>query len=177
MERRYHDVEWGREVHGDREIFERLSLEAFQSGLSWAIILRKREGFRSAFAGFHVESIAEFDENTVEELLLNAEIVRNRSKINATINNARVVCDMTDSLSDLVWGFQPTVPHTPAAAADIASVTEESAQLARELKRRGFRFVGPTTAYAMMQATGIVNDHLVDCVARHQAYGGPGSHS
>jgi DNA-3-methyladenine glycosylase I len=166
--RRYHDEEWGRELRGDRAIFERLSLEAFQSGLSWAVILRKREAFRSAFVGFVPALVSRFDESDVERLLADAGIVRNRAKIEATIANARTTLALGESLSDLVWSFAPEQQAAPRTVDDVPATTPESVALARELKRRGFRFVGPTTAYALMQATGMVDDHLVGCVARRR---------
>jgi DNA-3-methyladenine glycosylase I len=166
--RRYHDEEWGRELRGDRAIFERLSLEAFQSGLSWAVILRKREGFRSAFVGFVPALVSRFDESDVERLLADPGIVRNRAKIEATIANARTTLELGESLSDLVWSFAPERQAAPRTVDDVPATTPESVALARELKRRGFRFVGPTTAYALMQATGMVDDHLVGCVARRR---------
>lgn len=162
----YHDTEWGKELRGDRELFERMSLEAFQSGLSWAIILRKREGFRAAFAGFDPSAVAAFDDTDVERLLGDAGIVRNRLKIEATISNARTLEAMDESFSDLLWSFAPPPRPAPTTYADVPATTPESVALAKALKKRGFRFVGPTTAYALMQATGMVNDHLAGCVAR-----------
>jgi DNA-3-methyladenine glycosylase I len=160
----YHDSEWGRPVRTDQGLFEKLSLEAFQSGLSWLTILRKREGFRAAFAGFDIEKVAAFGPDDVARLLADPGIVRNRSKIEATIHNARVAADLPAGLADLMWSFAP--PPRPARAASFAEVpatTPESVAMAKELKRRGFRFVGPTTAYALMQATGMVDDHLAGC--------------
>lgn len=164
--RRYHDDEWGRELRGDRAVFERLSLEGFQSGLSWSLILRKREAFRAAFVGFVPALVSRFDESDVERLLADAAIVRNRAKIEATISNARATLELGESLSDLVWSFAPGAHVAPRAVEDIPASTAESTALARELKARGFRFIGPTTAYALMQATGMVDDHLVGCAAR-----------
>lgn len=164
--RAYHDDEWGRELHGEQALFERISLEAFQSGLSWAIILRKREAFREAFAGFDPAAVAAFGEDDVARLLADAGIVRNRLKIEATIANARVVTELDGGLDPLLWSFRPESAPAPRDMAEIPAVTPESTAMARELKRRGFRFVGPTTAYALMQATGMVNDHLVGCLAR-----------
>jgi DNA-3-methyladenine glycosylase I len=169
----YHDLEWGRELRGDTALFERLSLEAFQSGLSWAIILRKREGFRAAFAGFDPPSVAAFGDADVARLLGDAGIVRNRLKIEATIANARTLLALDESFDELLWSFAPPPAPAPATFADVPATTPESVALARALKQRGFRFVGPTTAYALMQATGMVNDHLADCVAREAA--GPGA--
>ncbi|WP_225725054.1 MULTISPECIES: DNA-3-methyladenine glycosylase I [unclassified Nocardia] len=160
---RYHDTEWGRELHGDDAMFERLCLEAFQSGLSWITILRKRPAFRAAFAGFAIERVAEFGDDDVARLLADSGIVRNRSKIEAAIANARVARDLDIGLDDLLWSFAPEPRARPRTVADVPATTPESVALAKELKRRGFRFVGPTTAYALMQATGMVDDHLADC--------------
>ena len=159
----YHDHEWGHELRGDVALYERMSLEAFQSGLSWAIILRKREGFRSAFDGFDPEVVAAYGPADVERLLADAGIVRNRLKIDATISNARTLVDLDTSFSDLLWSFAPDDRPAPHCLADVPATTAESIAMAKELKRRGFRFVGPTTAYALMQATGMVNDHLAGC--------------
>jgi DNA-3-methyladenine glycosylase I len=163
----YHDGEWGRPVRDQHGLFERMSLEAFQSGLSWLTILRKRDGFRSAFADFDPAAVAAFGATDVERLLADAAIVRNRAKIEATIANARAILDLDASLPELLWSFAPDGDRSaPRSLADIPSRTPESAAMARDLKRRGFRFVGPTTAYALMQATGMVDDHLADCHAR-----------
>ena len=163
----YHDDEWGRQVRGDDAVFERIVLEAFQSGLSWLTILRKRENFRAAFASFSIPAVAAFTEADAERLLADAGIIRNRAKIAAAIANARAAVELPEGLSDLVWSFAPTRRRAaPKTLADVPAVSPESAALAKELKRRGFRFVGPTTAYAHMQATGMVNDHLHKCVAR-----------
>jgi DNA-3-methyladenine glycosylase I len=163
----YHDAEWGKPLHGDVALFERVSLEAFQSGLSWITILRKRPAFREAFAGFDPARVAAFDDADVERLLADAGIVRNRAKVAATIANARAVLDLDGSLDDLLWSFAPR-PQRPAPTGfdDVPAVTDESTAMAKELKGRGFRFVGPTTAYALMQATGMVNDHFADCAFR-----------
>ncbi|HZJ05225.1 MAG TPA: DNA-3-methyladenine glycosylase I [Nocardioidaceae bacterium] len=163
----YHDNEWGRVLRGDREMFERLTLEAFQSGLSWITILRKREAFRTAFARFDIAEVAAFTEADVRRLLTDATIVRNRAKIEATINNARAAMDLEESLSDFVWSFAPDpARHAPDEFADVPATSVESTAMARALKRHGFRFVGPTTAYALMQATGMVNDHVAGCWVR-----------
>ncbi|MGH3372975.1 MAG: DNA-3-methyladenine glycosylase I, partial [Nocardioidaceae bacterium] len=163
----YHDTEWGRELRGDQAMFERLSLEAFQSGLSWITILRKREAFRAAFRGFDIAQVAAFGPSDVRRLLDDAGIVRNRAKIDATIANARVAAELGESLSDLVWSFAPSAPHrVPRHPGDVPATTDASTAMAKELKRRGFRFVGPTTAYALMQATGMVDDHLAGCWVR-----------
>jgi DNA-3-methyladenine glycosylase I len=157
----YHDEEWGTALHGDQELFERLSLEAFQSGLSWLIILRKRPSFRAAFANFDIATVAGFAERDVSRLLTDAGIVRNRAKIDATINNARqIIAQVPEGLDDLLWSFAPLKRPRPDT---VPAVSDESKAMAKELKRRGFKFVGPTTAYALMQATGMVNDHLPPC--------------
>ena len=171
--RRYHDTEWGRRVTGDDALFERLSLEAFQSGLSWLTILRKRESFRAAFAGFDIAAVAAFDESDVSRLLGDAGIVRNRAKILATIHNAGVAVDMSPSLSDFLWSFEPPSRRTrPTDFSGVPPISPESTAMAKLLKKRGFRFVGPTTAYALMQATGMVDDHLAGChVAPHNREG------
>jgi DNA-3-methyladenine glycosylase I len=161
----YHDEEWGVELHGESALYERLSLEAFQSGLSWLTILRKREGFRRAFAGFEPKKVAEFDEKDIDRLMNDVSIVRNRAKIEATIRNAHAIADLDVPLDDLMWSFAPDKgPRSrPALTSEIPAITQESKALARELKKRGFAFVGPTTAYALMQATGMVDDHLASC--------------
>jgi DNA-3-methyladenine glycosylase I len=165
----YHDTEWGRPVTDDRGVYERLCLEAFQSGLSWLTILRKRENFRAAFADFDFEAVAKFSDRDVERLMGDAGIVRNRPKIEATVANGRATAQMSaqgESLARLMWSFAPDGPTAARALEELASTTPESKALAKELKLRGFRFVGPTTAYAAMQACGVVNDHLVGCVVR-----------
>ena len=154
-------------MRGDDALFERITLEAFQSGLSWITILRKREAFREAFAGFSIERVAEFGDEDVARLLADARIVRNRAKIEAAIANARAARGI--GLSDLVWSFAPSPAPAPRTPADVPATTPESVALAKELKRRGFRFVGPTTAYAAMQACGLVDDHLSGCIARAPA--------
>ena len=160
----YHDDEWGRPLHGDVPLFERLTLEAFQSGLSWLIILRKRPAFREAFAGFEIAHVASFDEDDVARLLADAGIVRNRAKVEATIANARAAIDaVPEGLDALLWSFAPSSSPRPATLADLRSTSPESVAMAKELKRRGFAFVGPTTAYALMQATGMVDDHVATC--------------
>ena len=168
---RYHDEEWGRVVHGETRLFERITLEAFQSGLSWITILRKRESFRAAFAGFDVEQVAAFGAEDEARLLADPGIVRNRAKIAAAVTNARAVLAVRDAvdggLDALIWSFAPE-PGRPAprVAGDVPATTPESTALARSLKRFGFGFVGPTTAYAAMQACGLVNDHFEGCYAR-----------
>ncbi|MEV5592991.1 DNA-3-methyladenine glycosylase I [Streptomyces sp. NPDC052496] len=167
--RTYHDTEWGLPVHGDDALFERMSLEAFQSGLSWITILRRREGFRAAFADFRIEAVARFTEADAERLLTDARIIRNRAKIHAVINNARVAAGLSPGeLDRLIWSYAPErgARRPPRTLSDVAPVTPESTALAKDLKKRGFRFVGPTTAYATMQACGLVNDHLADCHVR-----------
>jgi DNA-3-methyladenine glycosylase I len=161
----YHDEEWGRPLRGVTAMFERLSLEAFQSGLSWLVILRKRPAFRAAFAGFEPEEVARFDDGDVQRLLADAGIVRNRAKIEATIHNAGAVLTLDEPLDELLWSFAPdpaTRPR-PASLSEVPATSPESVAMARTLKRRGFRFVGPTTCYALMQAAGLVDDHVRDC--------------
>ncbi len=157
----YHDTEWGQPVRDDRALYEKLCLEAFQSGLSWITILRKREGFRAAFAGFDPQVVARFGSQDVERLMADAGIVRNRAKIEAAIANARAALDV--ELSELLWSFAPEPRPRPRTRADVPAVTPESTAMAKELKKRGFRFVGPTTAYALMQACGLVDDHIEGC--------------
>nr|WP_310182776.1 MULTISPECIES: DNA-3-methyladenine glycosylase I [Rhodococcus] len=163
--RTYHDTEWGQPLHGRNELYERLCLEAFQSGLAWITILRKRESFRTAFAGFDPDAVARFDDADVERLMSDASIVRNRLKIEAAVSNARAIVDLDDTdLDTLLWSFAPEPrSQRPTESTDVPASTPESTALAKELKRRGLRFVGPTTAYALMQATGMVDDHLSRC--------------
>ncbi len=161
---RYHDDEWGRPVRDDRALFEKLCLEAFQSGLSWLTILRKRESFRAAFAGFEIERVAAFGDADVARLMADAGIVRNRAKIEATIANARAATALDVPLAELLWSFAPAPRPRPRTIAEVPPTTPESTAMAKELKRRGFRFVGPTTAYAMMQACGLVDDHIEGCL-------------
>jgi DNA-3-methyladenine glycosylase I len=164
---RYHDEEWGRPVRDDRGLYERMVLEGFQSGLSWLTILRKRENFRAAFAGFEIDSVARFDDEDVARLLADTGIVRHRGKIEAAIANARAAAELDAPLAELIWSFAPARRRrAPRALEDLPALTPESTALAKELKRRGFRFVGPTTAYATMQACGLVNDHLAGCWVR-----------
>ncbi|MCX4479171.1 DNA-3-methyladenine glycosylase I [Streptomyces cellulosae] len=164
----YHDEEWGRPVHGDDALFERLSLEAFQSGLSWITILRRRPGFRAAFADFRIADVAAFTDADRERLLADTGIIRNRAKIDATLANARVLATWEPGdLDTLIWSHAPEDPGPPPhTVADVPAVTRESTALAKTLKKEGLRFVGPTTAYALMQACGLVNDHLETCAAR-----------
>jgi DNA-3-methyladenine glycosylase I len=161
--RDYHDTEWGQPLHGDQQLFERMSLEAFQSGLSWLIILRKRDNFRRAFQQFDIAKVARFTDRDVERLMADEGIVRNRAKVDATIANARVAADLDVELGELLWSFAPPARRRPAQLSDVPAVIPESTAMAKELKRRGFKFVGPTTAYALMQATGMVDDHLASC--------------
>ena len=161
--RDYHDTEWGQPLRDSTALFERVSLEAFQSGLSWLIILRKRENFRRAFHRFDIGKVARYTDRDIERLMNDAGIVRNRAKIEATIANARAVADLDVDLGELLWSFAPAPRPRPAALSDVPAVTPESTAMAKELKRRGFKFVGPTTAYALMQATGMVDDHVASC--------------
>jgi len=169
----YHDEEWGRPVRGETALFERFTLEAFQSGLSWLTILRKREGFRRAFDGFDADAVARYDDADAARLLQDAGIVRNRAKIAAAIANAKAVVTLRETvpggLDALVWSFAPDGVTRPAPRdlGDVPATTPESAALAKALKKNGFVFVGPTTAYAAMQACGLVNDHLAACIARN----------
>jgi DNA-3-methyladenine glycosylase I len=160
----YHDEEWGTPLHGDDALFERLCLEAFQSGLSWITILRKRPAFRAAFAGFRIEVVAAFTGDDEARLLADAGIVRNRAKVAAAIANARAALEVAEGLDALLWSFAPAGPRPrPATLAEVPATSPESTAMAKELKRRGFVFVGPTTAYALMQATGMVDDHVATC--------------
>jgi len=161
----YHDEEWGRPVHGETALFERLTLEAFQSGLAWITILRKREGFRAAFDGFDADAVAAYDESDRARLMADAGIVRNRAKIDAALRNARAVVDLraAGGLDALVWSQTPTGHIPPRTTADLRATSPESVALAKALKRAGFVFVGPTTMYAAMQACGLVDDHLAGC--------------
>ena len=168
----YHDDEWGRPVRDDQGMFERLTLEAFQSGLSWITILRKRPAFRIAFDGFDAAAIAGYDEDDVERLMSDVGIVRNRAKILATIANARASLTLPAGLAALAWSYAPAEPPpAPRVSADVLASTSESVALAKGLRSHGFRFVGPTTAYALMQAVGIVDDHLAGCIARRPVSG------
>lgn len=163
----YHDAEWGVPVHDERRLFEKVCLEGFQAGLSWLTILSKRPAFREVFHGFDPDRVASFGRDDVARLLDDARIVRHRGKVEATITNARCVVEMAgrgESFADLVWSFAPDpVPPRPTRMADVPATTPASEALSRELRRRGFRFVGPTTAYAFMQSMGMVDDHLAGC--------------
>jgi DNA-3-methyladenine glycosylase I len=164
---RYHDGEWGVPVHDDRRFFEMLVLEGAQAGLSWITILRKRAAYRKAFDRFDPKKVAGYDARKRRALVADAGIVRNRAKVAATIANARAVLDLDRPLSELLWAFAPTAPRpAPASVADVPAVTPESTAMAKALRANGFRFVGPTTAYALMQATGMVDDHLARCEFR-----------
>lgn len=163
---RYHDEEWGHPVSDDIRLFEKVCLEGFQAGLSWITILRKRENFRKAFAGFDFEKVARFTEKDVQRLLKDAGIIRHRGKIEATINNAKQAIQMVDefgSLAKYFWGWESAVGAHVKSMSDIPSETDISKALSKDLKKRGWRFVGPTTCYAFMQAMGLVNDHLQGC--------------
>jgi DNA-3-methyladenine glycosylase I len=167
----YHDREWGRPVTDERGLYERLCLEGFQSGLSWLTILRKRPAFRAAFAGFDAETVARFGERDVKRLLDDAGIVRHRGKIEATIANARATLALREAgtlLQEVVWSLRPANGRAPRSPADWQASTPESAALSKQLRAAGFRFVGPTTVYATMQACGVVNDHLADCIVRDE---------
>jgi DNA-3-methyladenine glycosylase I len=171
--RSYHDLEWGRPVADDRRLFEKISLEGFQSGLSWLTILRKRENFRQAFRSFDIDAVARFNQRSVDRLMADAGIVRNRAKIEATVNNARRCLDLVDevgSLSGYVWRFEPDPANrpTPLSWQMVQSTSPEATAMSKDLKRRGWAFVGPTTVYAFMQAMGLVNDHLSSCFVRDE---------
>ena len=168
----YHDREWGRPVTDDNRLFEKVCLEGFQSGLSWITILRKRENFRAAFHGFEIDRVAAMDEGDVERLLLDAGIIRHRGKIASTINNARqtqAIRAEFGSLAAYVWRFEPERGRGPIRPGEIPAETKMSRRLSKDLKRRGFSFVGPTTVYAFMQAMGLVNDHIDDCFAQAES--------
>jgi DNA-3-methyladenine glycosylase I len=161
--RDYHDSEWGRPLRDSVALFERVSLEAFQSGLSWLTILRKRENFRRAFDHFDPATVAAYTDADIERLMADTGIVRNRAKILATIANAQAVTELDVDLAELLWSFAPPPRPRPTDLSEVPAVTQESTAMAKELKRRGFKFVGPTTAYALMQATGMVDDHIASC--------------
>lgn len=162
--RRYHDEEWGFPLHGDRPLFEKMSLEGFQAGLSWITILRKRPRFREVFAGFEPAAVADFGEADVERLMADAGIIRNRAKILATISNAQLVVEMAEGeLDAFLWAFAPSTWERPATFADVRATTPESDAMSKALRKRGFRFVGSTTMYALMQSAGMVDDHVAGC--------------
>jgi DNA-3-methyladenine glycosylase I len=164
----YHDSEWGVPLHGEVALFERLSLEAFQAGLSWLTILRKRDGFRRAFAGFHPATVAAFTDDDVARLLVDPGIIRNRAKIEATVRNARAVTKLDEDLDSLLWSYAPDPAgrRPPRTMSELLTRTRESEAMASMLRRRGLTFVGPVTCHALMQATGMVDDHLVGCFRR-----------
>ena len=168
--RGYHDKEWGRPVTEERGLYEKLCLECLQSGLSWALILRKRDEIRDALAAFDPDAVAAFGRKEIEALLQDPRVIRNRRKLEAIVQNARATVAMRDDtpLPELVWSFRPPPRKAPRSYADLDSLSEESKQLAKELKRRGFAFVGPTTVYATMQAVGLVNDHFAGCFVRKE---------
>ncbi|SBS73087.1 DNA-3-methyladenine glycosylase I [uncultured Microbacterium sp.] len=162
--RRYHDEEWGRPLHGDRALFEKMSLEGFQAGLSWITILRKRPRFREVFAGFDPAVVAAFGPDDIERLMADAGIIRNRLKIEATISNARLLLDMAPGeLDEFMWSFAPARPPRPVSFADVPATTADSDAMSKALRKRGFRFVGSTTMYALMQSAGMVDDHVDGC--------------
>jgi DNA-3-methyladenine glycosylase I len=161
----YHDDEWGTPLHGDDALFERLSLEAFQSGLSWIVVLRKRPAFRAAFAQFSLPAVAAFGSDDVERLMGDPGIIRNRRKIEAVVANARLAAELPGGLSEHLWSFAPAGRQAAPRDGEVPSTSPEAVALAADLRRRGVRFIGPTTAYALMQATGMVNDHIDGCVA------------
>ena len=161
---RYHDQEWGRPLHGDRALFEKIALEGFQAGLSWLTILRKRPRFREVFCGFEPAVVADFGDSDIERLMADAGIIRNRAKIEATIGNARLVREMAEGeLDEVLWSFAPEPGPRPRTMADYQAVTPESTAMSKQLRLRGLRFVGPTTMYALMQSAGMVDDHLAGC--------------
>lgn len=162
----YHDNEWGIELRGQNELFERLSLEAFQAGLSWLTILKRRRGFREAFAKFNVQSVAAFDESAVQRLLQDSAIIRNEQKIRAVIANAQLVADKNLDLTQLIWNFAPEIPETATKNFQWLTTSPESEALSKELRSLGFKFVGPTTMYALMQSIGMVRDHAPGCFRR-----------
>jgi len=168
--RAYHDEEWGRPVTDERGLYEKLCLEGLQSGLSWALILRKRDGIRAALADFEPDAVAAFGNKEIEALLNDSRVIRNRRKLESIVQNARATVALRGErpLPELVWSFRPKTSPAPRSYADMASLTEESKQLAKELKREGFVFVGPTTVYSTMQSVGLVNDHFVGCFVRKE---------
>lgn len=162
--RRYHDEEWGRPLHGDRALFEKMSLEGFQAGLSWITILRKRPHFREVFAGFDPAVIARFDDTDIERLMTDAGIIRNRLKIGATVSNARLMLQLREGeFDEFMWSFAPHPRPRPQSLAEVPATTAESDAMSKALKKRGFRFVGSTTMYALMQSSGMVDDHVPGC--------------
>ena len=164
----YHDTEWGVKLDGENELFEKLSLEAFQAGLSWITILKRRQGFRKAFHNFNIRKVAKMTEKDIEALMQNEAIIKNRAKIQATIHNARLILELDQSLSSLIWSHAPKLQTGPASKVEFKATTPESVLLSKTLRRMGFSFVGPTTMYAMMQSIGMVNDHAPGCFRREQ---------
>jgi DNA-3-methyladenine glycosylase I len=163
----YHDIEWGRPLRGDRELFERIVLEAFQAGLSWWSVLRRRESLRAAFAHFEPAILAKWGEVEIEQALADPTIIRNRAKVRSVVTNAKVMMGMAEGeLTDLIWSFAPAPAPAPRRLGDVPAITAESEAMAKGLKSRGFVFLGPTTCYALMQACGLVNDHLESCSFR-----------
>ena len=163
---RYHDEEWGRPMHDDERLFEKICLEGFQAGLSWLTILRKRPAFRESFANFEIQRVANFTQRDIDKLVLNAGIVRHRGKIESTINNAKRAIELAEekgSLAEYFWEFEPRKSPKLRTKADVVATTDESTRMSKDLKRRGWSFVGPTTCYAFMQSMGMVNDHIVGC--------------
>jgi DNA-3-methyladenine glycosylase I len=164
----YHDIEWGRPLRGDRELFERIVLEAFQAGLSWWSVLQRREAFREAFADFDPEQLAAWGDSEIEQALQNPQIIRNRAKVRSVVTNAKVAITLPEGeLTDLVWSFAPPKAPAPQRVTDLHAITPESEAMAKALKGRGFVFLGPTTCYALMQACGLVNDHIESCSFRY----------
>jgi DNA-3-methyladenine glycosylase I len=165
--RAYHDDEWGRPLHGDRALFEKISLEGFQAGLSWITILKRRETLRAAFAGFDIDAVAEFGDADVERLMQDPGIIRNRAKVMSTIGNARItrdlIADDPGALDQLIWSFAPPPRRGPNGLSGLPATTPESEALSKELRKRGYKFVGPTTMYALMQSAGLVDDHILGC--------------
>jgi len=164
----YHDTEWGVKLVGENELFEQLALEAFQAGLSWVTILKRRQGFRRAFHDFDIRKVAKMTAGDIEKLMLDERIIRNRAKINATINNARLILDLVQPLSSLIWSHAPKRAMSPDSGFEFKATTLESISLSKTLRTLGFSFVGPTTMYAMMQSIGMVNDHAPGCFRRIQ---------
>ena len=158
----YHDHEWGKELRGQRNLYEKMTLEGFQAGLSWLTILKRREGFREAFDNFELEKVAVFDESKIEELMSDSRIIRNRAKISAAVNNARLILDNSLDLTEILWSFAPS-PSSSGRSQESITTSPESDALSKELKRLGIKFVGSTTMYALMQSTGMVKDHSINC--------------
>ena len=164
----YHDTEWGVKLEGENELFEKLALEAFQAGLSWITILKRRQGFRKAFHNFNIRKVAKMTDKDIERLMQNEGIIRNRAKIQATISNARLILELDQPLTSLIWSHAPKRATTPAANFEFKATTPESIALSKTLRSLGFSFVGPTTMYAMMQSIGMVNDHAPGCFRRNE---------